>query len=109
MVFINDKLFILTTPFYEMDNGNFRDTYTYHIPHTGILREEDYPYTYLDHEVTNDELNNAINVIVTSLMQKKSNFIMVDLERREEMFTPTKEMTIEEIEEKLGHKIKIIK
>lgn len=73
-----------------------------------LLGEKEYPHLYLDHKITTKELNRALNVITTSLMQNKSHLMIVDLDEREKLFTPVKEMTIEDVEKELGYRVKII-
>lgn len=72
------------------------------------LSKDEYPHLYLDHEITDEELDNAINVITTALMQKGTHTIIADLDVREKLATPIKEMTVEDIEKALGYKVKII-
>ena len=72
------------------------------------LGEREYPHLYLNHEISDEELYNAINVIATALMQYKSNHLEVDLDKREKLSTPVKEMTVEDVEKALGYRVKII-
>lgn len=81
-----------------------------HIYHSMLtLNKDEYPYVFLDRDVTDDECINAMQLIATYFMQHEVNHIILDLEERNDALTPTKEMTIEEIEKQLGHKIKIVK
>lgn len=77
--------------------------------HSPILYESEYPYIFLKEEISEDDLNKAIDVITTFFIQKGINNLIVDLEQRNDAMMPTKEMTIKEIEKILGHKIKIVK
>ena len=73
------------------------------------LKADEYPYIYLKHDITEDEFNKAIDTIITYFMQQKMYTMIVDLDDRNEHYMPTKEMTIDEIEKELGHKVKIVK
>lgn len=73
-----------------------------------MLHKSEYPHIYLDHEITDDELGYALDVITTHLMQRVSHKIVVDLDERERGLRPPVEMTLKEIEEKLGYKVKIV-
>ena len=75
----------------------------------GRISEDEFPNIMLDHEVTDEEEEHALNTLITYFAQKDVYNIIVDLKMRNESYGPAKEMTIEEIEEQLGHKIKIVK
>lgn len=72
------------------------------------LYKDEYPNVYLDHEITDDEFLYALDIITTHLMQRVSCKIVVDLDERERSLRPPVEMTLKEIEEKLGYKVKIV-
>lgn len=72
------------------------------------IRKDEYPHIYLDHTITDEEFDDAINIIITAFMQKDINTIEVNLERKNGALSPAREMTIKDIEKELGHKIKII-
>lgn len=75
----------------------------------GNLEDGEYPNTYADHEVTPDELSKAIDTIISAFYQQKQNSITVDLDEREiENSMDEREMSLEEIEQALGCKIKIV-
>lgn len=61
-----------------------------------------------NHMITNDELQNALDVIASWFVQTHSNRLLLDIGERRRSMIPVKEMTLDEIEEKLGHKVKII-
>ena len=71
------------------------------------LESYEYPSIYLNHEITDDELNNAYNVLITAFMQRGYYDVTIDLDERERSLF-AKEMTLEEIEKTLGHKVKIV-
>ena len=73
------------------------------------ISEDEYPNIMVDHEITEDEWNEALNVMITYFAQKELDNIIVNLGIRNRWFGDAKEMTIEEIEKELGHKVKIVK
>lgn len=75
----------------------------------GYISDDEYPNLMLDHEVTDDEWNEALNTLITYFAQNPIHNIIVDLKKRNEHYGPAKEMTMEEIEQQLGYKIKIVK
>ena len=75
----------------------------------GFLNAEDYPYIYLDHKITDEDFEKALDVLITKFMQDGLYYVVVDLEERNESRTPVKEMTMEELEKALGCKVKIVK
>ena len=72
------------------------------------LYSTEYKHIYLDHEITKEEFENCINTLVTYFMQNGLYGMLIDLDKRNKELSPVKEMTIEEIEDKLNCKIKII-
>ena len=73
------------------------------------ISEDEFPNIMVDHEITEDEWNEALNVMITYFAQKELDNIIVNLGIRNRWFGDAKEMTIEEIEKELGHKVKIVK
>lgn len=73
-----------------------------------MIREKDCPYIFVNHVVSDNEFNEAIDTIITYFMQRKLHCISIDLEERNNSYAPIKEMTLNEIEKVLGYKIKII-
>lgn len=73
------------------------------------IDEEDYPYIMLDHEVNEDEVDKAIDTLLTYFAQKKIHTCIINLDERNYNKTPTKEFTIEELENIVGYKIKIVR
>ena len=61
-----------------------------------------------DTEITNDELNHALDIVTAYFVEHCINGLVLDINERNKILAPAKEMTIEEIEEKLGYKIKIV-
>lgn len=93
---------------YERDDYGEKFSVEYGLNGGTKLLEHEYPHLYLDHKITEEEINNAINVIATFLMQQETCELIVDLDKREKLLTPVKEMTVEEVEEALGFRVKII-
>lgn len=65
---------------------------------------EKYPFE----DVTLDKAQNALDLLVAYIYKQRLTNVVIDLESRNKYLAPAKEMTLEEIEEKLGHKVKII-
>lgn len=72
------------------------------------LEASDYPNIYIDHEITAEELAHALDVVATAMMQQNSHTIVVVLDERERFLAPPVEMTLAEIEQKLGYKVKVV-
>ena len=62
-----------------------------------------------DTEITNDELNHALDIVTAYFVEHCINGLVLDINERNKILAPAKEMTIYEIEKELGYKIKIIK
>ena len=60
-------------------------------------------------EVSEDDLQEAINKIIVYMAKDRIDEMTINLDRRDQCYAPAKEMTIAEIEKKLGYKVKIIK
>ena len=73
------------------------------------ISDDEYPNLMLDREVTDDEWNEALNTLITYFAQNDMHTIIVDLERRNTWYGDAREMTMEEVEQQLGYKIKIVK
>lgn len=80
---------------------------------------QDYPLLYsidcnniLDQfegkEITNDDALKAIDTLAAYFYQEKLYKMVMDIDERDRYLAPAKEMTIEDIENRLGHKIKIV-
>lgn len=104
------KVIIHVTEKYNYECDDYSENFSIEYgPSKGpLLGKHEYPHLYLDHEITDEELYNAINVITTSLMQNNSHMLIVDLDVRERLSTPVKEMTIEDVEKELGYRVKIV-
>lgn len=72
------------------------------------IHEDDYPNIYKKHKVTMEEMQNAVDIIITWLIQQNNNRIIIDLDERNKRLAPAKEMTLEDVEKELGYKVKIV-
>lgn len=59
-------------------------------------------------KITKDDIKDALDLISLYIYQEKIHRIVVDIDERNRFLTPAKEMTLEEIEKELGHKVKIV-
>ena len=60
------------------------------------------------HKITEDEIMDALDLISLYIYQERIHKIIVDIDERNRGLAPAKEMTLEEIEAELGHKVKIV-
>ena len=60
------------------------------------------------HKITEDEAMDALDLISLYICQEGICKVVVDIDERNRCLSPAKEMTIEEIEKELGHKVKIV-
>ena len=60
------------------------------------------------HKITEDEFLDALDLISLYFYQKEIHKLVVDIDERNRILSPAKEMTLEEIEAELGHKVKIV-
>ena len=56
----------------------------------------------------NDDVTEAIDTLIAYYHQEEIYTMIIDIDERNESLAPAKEMTIEQIEKKLGYKIKIV-
>ena len=59
-------------------------------------------------KITKDEAMDALDLISLYIYQEEIHEIVVNIDERNRFLAPAKEMTLEEIEEELGHKVKIV-
>ena len=62
-----------------------------------------------DIEITFEELNHALDIVTAYFVEHCINGLVLDINERNKILAPAKEMTIDEIEKELGYKIKIVK
>ena len=60
------------------------------------------------HKITKDEIIDALDLISLYMYQERIHKFVVDIDERNRCLAPAKEMTLEEIEAELGHKVKIV-
>lgn len=58
--------------------------------------------------LSRDDLENAIDTIIAYYCKEQLYKTIIDIDTRNKSLAPAKEMTLEEIEVLLGHKIKIV-
>lgn len=59
-------------------------------------------------KINEDEVVYALDLISLYMYQKEIYKLVVNIDERNRSLSPAKEMTIEEIEAELGHKVKIV-
>ena len=59
-------------------------------------------------KITEDEAMDALDLISLYIYQEGIHKIVVDIDERNRGLEPAKEITLEEIEAELGHKVKIV-
>ena len=59
-------------------------------------------------EITEEDLTNAIDVLISAFVKRKVYSIVIDIDERNTKYAQGKEMTLEEIEKKLGNKVRIV-
>lgn len=77
-----------------------------------LINEVEYPYIYQDHQISDEEFENAIDTLITHCMQRQLHTITIDLSIKnkiEEQKTKPLELTIEDIEHMFGRKVVIVK
>ena len=59
-------------------------------------------------KITEDDVSDALDLISLYIYRERIHKIVVDIDERNRTLAPAKEMTLEEIEKELGHKVKIV-
>lgn len=59
-------------------------------------------------EITEEDLANAIDVLISAFVKRKIYSMIVNIDERNTKYASAKEMTLEDIEEALGYKVKIV-
>ncbi len=80
-------------------------------PQLAVLNERDYKHIIasLDHyPPTAEEVKKAACVLIGQCIHKRIWNTEIDIDNLDIHCSPPKEMTIEEIEKELGHKVKIV-
>ena len=60
-------------------------------------------------EITEEDLTNAIDVLISAFVKRKVYSIVIDIDERNRELEPIKEMTLKDIEKELGYKVRIVK
>ena len=84
------------TPHDEMC-GFYNERYGDYLP-TNIY-EDEFPNIYVKHEITDEEWLNAVNTILTYMMQHEYRTVEIDLDKRNEDLDPINRMSLEELRE----------
>lgn len=58
--------------------------------------------------VSEDQLSDAIDVLITHFNDRRVTHMVVDVSKRNKYLMPPKEMSLKEIEQELGYKVKIV-
>lgn len=90
----------------ELTEGAFSKdpTYLYEDDCPYIIKEVDNTYG----KITDEDLNDAINVLIGAFVEWDMYNMVVNIDERNNIYAPTKEMTLKEIEKELGYKVKIV-
>ena len=59
-------------------------------------------------KITEDEVSDALDLISLYIYRERIHKIVIDIDERNRGIAPAKEMTLKEIEKKLGYKVKIV-
>ena len=62
----------------------------------------------LGEEISEEYIIDLLDVLITRFAKNKSKYLYANIDRRNRELEPVKEMTLEEIEEKLGYKVRIV-
>ena len=73
-----------------------------------IIKDVDYPFLLINHLVTKEEIENAIDTVITYFVQNEVSKISVNLSARNMGKAPAKEVTLADVEKMYGCKVKII-
>ena len=102
----------------KLVDPNFKeDTYYYCCNKT--VPKRDHPRIYYNDcpniikhcgksKMSEEYITDLLDTLVTYFYENDIQSIVVDLEQRDRYLEPAKEMTLEEIEKKLGYKVKIV-
>lgn len=82
---------------YDEMRGNYDERYGQYVP--VAIYENEFPNMYIDHKITDDEWDKAVNTILTYMMQRGYRIIEVDLDKRNEDLDPINRMSLEELRE----------
>ena len=105
----------------KLVDRNFKeeDTYCYSFGFDTAVPKKDHPRIYysdcpniIKHcgksKMSEEYITDLLDTLVTYFYENDLQSIVVDLEQRNRYLEPAKEMTLDEIEKKLGYKVKIV-
>ena len=59
-------------------------------------------------KLSREDCIKAVDTLITYCYQEEIHRMEIDIDERDQILAPVKEMTLEEIEKKLGYKVKIV-
>lgn len=76
-----------------------------------LIGEKEYPNIYLDHPITDEEFESALDILVTHMMQHQLHSINLDLDIRDKILEDRNkpmEVTLEELKHFFGRDVVIV-
>ena len=76
-----------------------------------LIGEKEYPNIYLDHDITDEEFESALDILVTHMMQHQLHSINLDLDIRDKILEDRNkpmEVTLEELKHFFGRDVVIV-
>lgn len=76
-----------------------------------LIGEKEYPNIYLDHPITDEEFENALDILVTHMMQHQLHSVNLDLDIRDKILEDRNkpmEVTLEELKHFFGRDVVIV-
>ena len=76
-----------------------------------LIGEKEYPNIYLDHDITDEEFESALDILVTHMMQHQLHSINLDLDIRDKILEDRNkpmEITLKELKHFFGRDVVIV-
>lgn len=76
-----------------------------------LIGEDEYPRIYKDHPITDEEFEDALDILVTHMMQRQLHSINLDLDIRDKILEDRNkpmEVTLEELKHFFGRDVVIV-
>lgn len=76
-----------------------------------LIGEKEYPNIYLDHDITDEEFESALDILITHMMQHQLHSINLDLDIRDKILEDRNkpmEVTLEELKHFFGRDVIIV-
>lgn len=76
-----------------------------------LIGEKEYPNIYLDHPITDEEFESALDILVTHMMQHQLHSVNLDLDIRDKILEDRNkpmEVTLEELKHFFGRDVVIV-